>query len=127
MRYRKCQDCAAKFPHAPRKLFCNSCYKRRYGCLPNTTNPKTIARRGLDGGGSGTLDTRGQHSERPIWVHRPDSPKIGNDPRGAGNELQQHISAGQENRKRRIVVGSTESLLAHMGYRLAKAKQQVDS
>ena len=127
MRYRKCKDCANKITFVPKKLFCNSCFKRRYGYKPNTTNLETIAGRGLDSGSSRTLDTRREHSERPIWVYRPDGSKIGDDPRGAGNELQQHISAGKENRKRRIVVGSSESLLAHMGYRLAKAKQQVDS
>jgi hypothetical protein len=122
LRYRKCKDCCTKIIVIPRKLFCTTCYERRYGCKPNTTNPKTIAGRGLDSGGSGTMDTWRKHSERPIWVHRPDSPKIGDDPRGTGDQLQQHISPSKENRKRRIVVGSSESLLAYMGYRLAKAK-----
>jgi hypothetical protein len=127
MKYRQCQDCATKYPHVPKKLFCNSCYKRRYGYLPNPTNLKTIAGAGLDSGGGGTLDTRREHSEGSIRVHRPDSTQGRADPSGAGNQLQQHISPSPQNRKRRIVVGSAEVMLAYMGYRMAQAKQSVDS
>jgi len=122
VRYKKCPDCCGKMKVVPNKLFCNSCFKRRHGCKPNTTNTKAAAGRGLDGGGSGTVDTRREHSEGLVRVHRPDSNQIGDGSGGTGDQLQQHISPSKENRKRRIVVGSSEMLLANMGYRLAKAK-----
>jgi len=122
VRYKKCPDCCGQMKVVPNKLFCNPCFKRRYGCKPNTVNPKTLTRRRVERGSSGTVDTGSQHQERPIWVHRPDGYQIGNGSSGAGNELQQHISAGKENRKRRIVVGDSEMLLANLGYRLAQTK-----
>ncbi len=122
VRYKKCPDCCGQMKVVPNKLFCNSCFKRRYGCKPNTVNPKTLTRRRVERGSSGTVDTRSEHSERPIWVHRPGSNQIGNGSSGAGDQLQQHISPSKENRKRRIVVGDQEMLLAYMGYRLAQTK-----
>ena len=122
VRYKKCPDCCGKMKVVPNKLFCNSCFKRRHGCKPNTTNTKAIAGRGLDGGGSGTVDTRREHSEGLVRVHRPDSNQIGNGSSGTGDQLQQHLNPSKKNRKRRIVVGDSEMLLANLGYRLAKAK-----
>ena len=122
VRFRKCQDCCGKIKFIAKKLLCYKCFVRRHGCKPNTTNPKTIAGRGLDSGSGGTVDTRREHSEGLVRVHRPDSPKIGNDPCGTGDQLQQHLNPSKKDRKRRIVVGSSESLLANLGYRLAKEK-----
>jgi len=68
------------------------------------------------------VDTRREHSEGLVRVYRPDSNQIGNGSGGAGDQLQQHLNPSKKDRKRRIVVGSSESLLANLGYRLAKAK-----
>jgi len=122
MKHRKCPDCFTQFPFVARKLFCGACAKKRYGHIPNTTKPKTPARAGVDSGSSREVDTRGQHSEGPIWVHRPGGSQGQPDPRSTGNELQQHFSESPKDRRKRIIVGSTESLLASLGYRMAQTK-----
>ena len=122
MRTKKCPDCFRNFYFVPRQMFCATCFKKRYGYFPNAANPKTSKRGRVDSGSRGEVDTRSEHSQGPIWVHRPSSPERRPDPRSAGDELQQHFGTSKEDRKRRIVVGSTESLLASLGYRLAQTK-----
>jgi hypothetical protein len=122
LRFRKCKDCCAKIVFTPKILFCSPCYKKRYGHKPNTTNAKTPAGRGVDSRGSREVDTRGEHPQGFVWVHRPSGAQGGSDPGSASNQLQQHKCADQKDRKRRIVVPGTASLLASMGYRLAKTE-----
>lgn len=122
LRFRKCKDCCAKIVFTPKKLFCSPCTKRRYGNKPNTTNPKTSAGGGVDSRGSGTLDTRGEHPQGSIRVYRPSGSQERPDLGSAGDQLQQHGCADQKDRKRRIVVPGSESLLALMGYRMAQTK-----
>ena len=122
LRFRKCKDCCAKIVFTPKILFCSPCYKRRYGHKPNTTNAKTPAGRGVDSRGSREVDTRGEHSQGSIRVHRPSGAQGGSDLGGTSDKLLKHGCADQKDRKRRIVVPGTASLLASMGYRVAKTK-----
>lgn len=122
LRFRKCKDCCAKIVFAPKRFFCVPCFKRRYGYKPDPINPKTPAGRGVDSRGSREVDTRSEHPQGSIRVHRPSGAQGRPDPGSAGNQLQQHGCADQKDRKRRIVVPGTASLLASMGYRLAQTK-----
>jgi hypothetical protein len=122
LRFRKCKDCCAKIVFTPKILFCSPCYKRRYGHKPNTTNAKTLAGRGVDSRGSREVDTRSEHPQGSVWVHRPSGAQGGSDPGSAGDKLLKHGCADQKDRKRRIVVPGSESLLALMGYRMAQTK-----
>jgi hypothetical protein len=122
LRFRKCKDCCAKIVFTPKILFCSPCYKKRYGYKPNATNAKTPAGRGVDSRGSREVDTRGEHPQGSVWVYRPSGAQGRPDSGSTSNQLQQHGGADQKDRKRRIVVPGTASLLASMGYRVAKTK-----
>jgi hypothetical protein len=121
-RMRKCKDCCVSIQFITGKLLCRKCYKRRHGYFPDPIDPKTSQRRGLASGSRGKVDSGDKHSEGSLWVHRPDSDKGKSDSSGAGDKLQQHIQPSSENRKRRIVVLGTASLLERMGYRMAQTK-----